>query len=87
MAKELGCSDGKSNNTAEIMECLQNLPVMSFPEKMQYFVHYPWTGPNVWMPYVDSPSVSDPVLPLDSEEALKTGKFNKVRFLKVLGHL
>ena len=42
------------------------------------FLHYPWTGPNVWMPYVDGPYVKDPVLPEDPEKLLRSGKFSKV---------
>ena len=35
------------------VECLQALPALDIPEKLQLFLHYKWTAPNVWMPFVD----------------------------------
>ena len=50
-ARELGCDHPGSSR--ETVDCLQKLPALDIPEKLQLFLHHKWTAPNVWMPFVD----------------------------------
>jgi len=74
-----------SNYDQEMLECLQKLPVQKLIQDAGY------AAPNIhadikerergpWFPVVDAFS-TDPILPLDPLEAMKTGKFNKVPFI------
>ena len=77
LAKDLGCDRAAASN-ADLIECLQKLPGEKFPERVQHFLHFPWTGPNVWMPHVDGHFARKPVLPDKPEALFRKGTYNKV---------
>ena len=73
LAREMGCpGDGFANGqelevSRRVVECLQNISdPLEFAGKTKLFLHYPWTGPNIWKPIVDGHFAKEPVNPIES---------------------
>ena len=77
LAQDLGCEN--TNSDQEILNCLKGIDAKVFSQHTKHFLHYPWTGPNVWMPYVDgNGDVSDPLFLDEPLNLMKTGRYNHV---------
>ncbi len=67
LATAMGCSgDAFVNNSTElsvkVLDCLRRIEdPMEFAGMTKLFLHYPWTGPNVWKPFVDGHFSKNPV--------------------------
>jgi hypothetical protein len=68
LADALGCpGDAFSNNgsaeiSRKVVHCLQQIrDPMQFAGMTKLFLHYPWTGPNIWKPIVDGHFSKNPV--------------------------
>lgn len=76
LSNDLGCENHQTDE--ELLQCLRSLDHMTFASATKNFLHYPWIGPSVWMPYVDGHFSSEPVLPDDPETLLESGRYNQV---------
>jgi len=81
-AKLVGCSD--ENLDISALECLQNIDIKEITEKLTYNLadEFARNMTNVfdWRPVIDN-YASNPFLPHDPLEAIKTGIFNRIPFM------
>merc|ERR1712123_543437 len=82
-AKLLGCSNSEGNLDQLTLECLQNIDIQQVSDKLvlsddAYFGDKP--APFEWRPVIDN-YATNPFLPLDPLEAMKTGVFNRIPFM------
>jgi len=82
-AKILGCSSSEGNLDQLTLDCLQNIDIQQISEKLVLSENTVFEGkpaPFEWRPVIDN-YATNPFLPLDPLEAMKTGIFNRIPFM------
>merc|ERR1711892_28585 len=82
-AKILGCSSSEGNLDQLTLDCLQNIDIQQISEKLVLSENTVFEGKPArfeWRPVIDN-YATNPFLPLDPLEAMKTGIFNRIPFM------